>query len=64
MVVVVLFTAGDHVPGIPSLEGVGNVNGSPEHIGPGLLNVGSIFEFTIIVPVAFTVPHPPVNGML
>ena len=26
--------------------------------------VPAIFSDTVIVPVAFTLPHPPVNGML
>ncbi len=50
MVVVVLFRAGAHVPVIPLLEVVGKaLKFAPEQIAGTGVNVGVIFEFTVIV---------------
>ena len=48
----VLFTAGDQVPGMPSLEEIGRVSVAPEQMGPMGLNVGVVFGFTVTVNVA------------
>jgi hypothetical protein len=37
---------------------------APLQYGPTAANVGVVDPFTVIEPVAFTVPHPPVKGML
>jgi hypothetical protein len=34
------------------------------NVGLELAALTVLSGFTVIVPVAFTVPHPPVNGML
>jgi len=48
-----LFNAGTHVPVMPLLEVVGSaVRVAPEQMGATAVNVGEIFEFTIIVKVA------------
>ncbi|TBX64802.1 hypothetical protein EZL74_12695 [Flavobacterium silvisoli] len=61
----VLFKVGDQVPVIPLFDVVGNgAKVPPEQIGATALNVGVTVGETIIVPVALTLPHPPVNGML
>ena len=50
--VAVLFSAGDHVPVMPSLDVVGNAfKVPPEHIGAIAVNVGRIFGLTTIVKV-------------
>ena len=42
-----------------------NVNELPEHTAPPPVTVTADgIALTVIVPVAFTVPHPPVSGML
>ena len=47
-----LFNAGDHVPVILLLEVVGKaVKVEPEHIGATAVNVGVVFELTVIVKV-------------
>ena len=51
--VAVLFSAGDQVPVIPSLDVVGNAfNVPPEQIGATAVNVGVMFGLTTIVNVA------------
>ena len=50
--VVVLFSAGAHVPVIPLFEVVGSgVNVAPEHIGVTAVNAGVVLVFTVIVNV-------------
>ena len=61
VVVVVLFTAGDHVPEIPFNEEVGSVNGSPLQIGAICVNVGVTGWFTVTLIVA-VVAHCPAVG--
>ena len=52
MVVAVLSSAGVHVPVMPLLEVVGNaVSVAPEQIGATDVNVGVVFELTVIVKV-------------
>jgi hypothetical protein len=34
------------------------------NVGVALAELTVLFGVTIIVPVAFTLPHPPVNGIL
>ena len=52
VVVAVLFSAGDQTPVIPLLDVVGNAaSEAPEHIGATAVNVGIVFEFTVIVNV-------------
>ena len=52
MVVLLLSSAGDHVPVIPLLEVVGSGdNGEPAHIGATALNVGVIFAIEVNVAV-------------
>ena len=47
-----MFKAGAHVPVMPLLEVVGNaLRVAPEHIGATALNVGVMFELTVIVSV-------------
>jgi len=59
-----LSKAGDHVPVIPLVEVVGKADkASPLQIGVTAVKVGVTFGVTVIVPVALTVPQPPVNGM-
>jgi hypothetical protein len=42
-----------------------NVNEPPKHTAPPPLTITADGEaFTIIVPVAFTDPQPPVSGIL
>jgi len=49
----VLSKAGAHVPVIPLLEVVGNGDKVvPEQIGATAVNVGVVFELTVIVKVA------------
>ena len=61
--VVVLFSAGAHVPVIPLLDVVGKaVNVAPEQIGATALNVGVIFGLTVIVNVV-VVAHCPAVGV-
>ena len=63
MVVVVLSSAGAHVPVIPLLEVVGNGdNVAPEQIGATAVNVGVMLELTVIVSVA-VVAHCPGSGV-
>ena len=50
--VAVLFSAGDQVPVMPSLEVTGNgFNVPPEQIGATAVNVGVMFGLTVIVRV-------------
>ena len=35
-----------------------------QSVGVGVTDVTVLLGLTVIVPVAFTVPHPPVNGIL
>ena len=52
MVVAALFNAGLQLPVIPLFEVVGNaVSVPPEQIGETAVNVGVIFELTVIVNV-------------
>jgi hypothetical protein len=52
VVVAVLFNAGDHVPVIPSFDVVGSgASVAPEHMGATAVNVGVVFELTVIVNV-------------
>ena len=52
VVVAVLFSAGDQTPVIPLLDVVGNAaSEAPEHMGATAVNVGVVFEFTVIVNV-------------
>jgi hypothetical protein len=52
VVVVVLSNAGAQVPVIPLLEVVGKAERlAPEQIGATAVNVGVVFEFTVIVNV-------------
>ena len=63
MVVVVLSSAGVHVPVIPLLDVVGKgVRVAPEQIGATAVNVGVIFGLTVIVNVA-VVAHCPAAGV-
>jgi hypothetical protein len=62
VVVVVLFTAGDHVPEIPFNEEVGSVNGSPLQICAIWVNVGTVGWFTVTDIVA-VVAHSPAVGV-
>ena len=65
VVVVVLFTAGDHVPFIPFNEAVGSVNDPPLQIGATCVNVGtSEFTTNVTVVVWLIVPATPVMLML
>ena len=53
VVVILEFTAGNHVPVIPLFEVVGNtVSVAPEQTGDICVNVGVTFGFTTIVIVA------------
>ena len=59
-----LSNAGDHVPVTLLVDVVGKAaRASPLQIGLTAANVGVTFEFTVIVPVALTVPQPPLNGI-
>jgi len=61
--VVVLSKVGDHVPVIPLLEVVGSgVRVAPEQIGAIAVNVGVVFELTVIVNVV-VVAHCPGSGV-
>ena len=35
-----------------------------QHVGEGSAAEPVLFGFTVMVPVAFTEPHPPVNGIV
>jgi hypothetical protein len=60
----VLFKAGDHVPVILLFDVVGRaLKVAPEQIAATCVNVGVVKALTVIVPVALTVPHPPVSGI-
>ena len=60
VVVVVLFSAGAHVPVIPLLDVVGNGdNTAPEHIAATAVNVGVIFGSIVTDVVAVTPGQPP-----
>ena len=61
--VVVLSSAGAHVPVIPLLEVVGSdAVVAPAQIGPTAVNVGVMLELTTIVIVA-VVAHCPAVGV-
>ena len=61
--VVVLFSAGAHVPVIPLFDVVGNaVSIAPEQIGATTVNVGVMFGLTVIVNVV-VVAHCPAVGV-
>jgi len=63
--VAVLLIAGDQVPVMPFVDVVGKAGiEAPLQYGPAAAKVGVTFGFTVIVPVAFNGPHPPVSGML
>jgi hypothetical protein len=63
VVVAVLSKAGAQVPVIPLFEVVGSaVRVAPEQIGATAVNVGVMFEFTVIVNVA-VVAHCPTVGV-
>ena len=58
-----MFSAGDQVPVIPSLDVVGRaLNVAPEQIGATAVNVGVTFGLTVIVSVA-VVAHCPAVGV-
>ena len=51
------------IPVAPDVVWVIAVNGVLMHnVGAEEAAVTVLFALTVIVPVAFTVPHPPVNG--
>ncbi len=55
--------AGVPMPVAPVVVWVMAVSGVPiQRVGVELAAV-TVFKFTVMVPVAFTVPQPPVNGM-
>ena len=59
----VLFSAGDQVPVMPSLEVSGNaVNVPPEQIGATAANVGVTFGVTVMINVV-GVAHCPAVGV-
>ena len=59
----VLFKAGDQVPVKPLLDVVGKAESeAPEQIGATAVNVGVLFELTVIVKVA-AVAHCPAVGV-
>ena len=61
--VVVLSSAGAHVPVIPLLEVVGNGERmAPEHIGATAVNVGVTLGLTVMVKVV-VVAHCPAVGV-
>ena len=61
--VVVLSSAGVHVPVIPLVDVVGNGDkAAPEQIGATELNIGVTFGLTVIVRVA-VVAHCPAVGV-
>ena len=61
--VVVLFSAGAHVPVIPSLDVVGRADKvAPEQIGATAVNVGVTLGLTVIVNVV-VVAHCPAVGV-
>ena len=52
------------IPVAPDVVWVIAVNGVLMHnVGAEEAAVTVLFALTVIVPVAFTVPHPPVNGI-
>ena len=64
VVVAVLLTAGLHVPLIPLVEFVGNVNDPPAQIAGIWLNAGIVeLLFTVTVIVAVADAHCPVLGV-
>jgi hypothetical protein len=56
VVVVVLFTAGDHVPFIPFNEAVGSVNDPPLQIGAPCVNVG-VIGWSTVTDIVAVVAH-------
>ncbi len=65
VVVAVLLIAGAQLPVMPLVDAVGNAGiEAPLQNGPTAANVGVADPFTVIEPVAFTVPQPPVKGTL
>jgi len=62
VVVALLFTPGLHVPPIPFVEVVGNVNDPPGHMAATCENNGTTLLFTVIVIVA-VVAHWPALGV-
>jgi hypothetical protein len=62
VVVVVLFTAGDHVPLMLLLEVSGRVNDPPLQIGVTCVNVGVTGWLTVTLIVA-VVAHCPAVGV-
>ncbi len=62
MVVCVLFTAGDHVPGMPSLDCAGKLMVPPLHTGAMGSNVGVSFGLTVTCKVV-VVAHSPGSGV-
>jgi hypothetical protein len=62
-VVAVLSKAGDQLPVIPLVEVVGSADKvAPEQMGATALNVGVMFELTVIVNVV-VVAHCPAVGV-
>ena len=60
---VVLWSAGAHVPEIPLLDVVGNAaKVSPEQIGAIAVKLGVTWEFTVMVKVV-VVAHCPAFGV-
>jgi hypothetical protein len=56
---------GTPIPVAPVVVWVIAVKGVLIHnVGTELAKLTVLFVVTIIVPVAFTLPHPPVNGIL
>ena len=63
MVVTVLFSAGDQVPVIPSIDVVGNGdNSAPEQIAATGLNAGVITAAIVTDVVAVTPGQPPLGA--
>jgi hypothetical protein len=62
VVVAVVFTAGDQVPVIPSIDVVGKIKLAPSQIAAIGLKVGVTIGFTTIV-IAAVVAHRPASGV-
>jgi hypothetical protein len=62
VVVVVLLTAGDHVPVMLLLEVVGRINDPPLQIGATCVNVGVTFGFTV-TDIVVVVAQAPEAGV-
>ena len=55
---------GEPIPVAPVVEKEIETTLNSQTVGEDEVEMAVFISFTVIVPVAFTLPHPPVKGML